>query len=593
MTILKKPIHWIQFTLLAIFAAALWPLRKIARRRALFGNGWVELRISGEITEFRKEERLQEVILRRFTQQAEPRRLVLERLELLVDELIADPYAKGALVRLGAVTGGWATADSVRKLLLKLRESGCQVIIHIERSAGNRECLIASAGSQVLMPPTGMLAAGGAAAPGLYFKNLLDKLGLTAEVASAGRFKSAPDQFTRADRSEADRTQTKAIVDALDNALIKAMQSSGRHDEAEARSLLGEAPAVGIRAKELNWVDGLAADEDLNSVIPNYDTKATTKDPVPANRYLALRTITKPFEPKHRHIGIVRIVGNILDEGPPQGLSSSEAAIERRVVTDIRSALRDPQIAAVVLHINSRGGSVTASDSIWSAVKRLDKEKPVIAYLSDVAASGGYYIACGARSIVCSPLTVTGSIGVFSVIPTWPELTKKLGIGQDVIKNLSNADIYNPWSGFDDARRAHSQREVEIMYEVFLEKVAEARKMSRDEADAVAQGRVWMGSDAMNAGLVDGLGGLNEALERARQLVRDEVLAPTPKLVRSRRPQKRPSPVQTEGAISPADFLLNLVKPDERILAQEILTLWATRTPHSAPAWAWSPVHFT
>ncbi|MBX2813797.1 MAG: signal peptide peptidase SppA [Myxococcales bacterium] len=583
-----------QFTLLAAFAALLWPLRNLARRRALYGRGWVELTIAGEITEFRRDEVIQELLRRRLLQQKEPRRVVLDRLHQLVDELVADTHAKGVLVRLGPVTGGWASADAVRQALLRLRDGGKYVVLHIERVAGNREMLIASAADRLLMPPTATIAAGGTAAPGLYFKALLNRAGFTAEVASAGRYKSAPDQFTRTTRSSADHEQTKAIVDTLDHFLIEAMQVTGRMDGSRARSLLESAPMVGIRAKQLEWIDGLAHDEDLAQATPSSGENTSSKAPLPASRYLQIRTLSNPFEPRRRQIGIVKIVGNILDEGPPQNFGNAELAVEHRVVADLRASLEDQNIAAVVLVINSRGGSVTASDAIWSAIKRLNHEKPVIAYLSDVAASGGYYVACGARAIVGSPLTITGSIGVFSVVPTWRTLSERLGIGQDVIKNLPNADMYNPWMGFDETRRAHAQQEVEIMYETFLERVAEARNITRDAAHDVAQGRVWIGQDAHDAGLLDGLGGIQEAIERARSLVSGEQLAPRPIVVRSKKFQRRPQPARTEGAVSPADFLklFTAPSPSATILTQELLSLWLTQPPHAAPVWAWAPVVF-
>lgn len=606
MRILKQTLTWSHILILAAFAGLLWPLRELARRRALAGRGWVELTIAGEITEMRREERLQEILLRRALRQPEPRRVVLERLATLVDELLADPLARGVLVRLGPLSGGWAAAESVRRELVRLRDGGKYVLLQIERAAGNREMLVASAASRLLVPPTGIIAAGGTAAPGLFLKGFLDKLGLTFEVASAGRFKSAPDQLSRRERSEADREQTQAIVDALDEALVGALRSGRGLEEDHAKSFLQEAPIVGRRAKELGFVDGLALDEGLLEEVRAADGIDRGLPPLGAGRYLQIRRPRKPWERVERHVGVVRVVGNIVDEPPPQGLGpSTEVATEKRVVSDLRAALRDSNVGAVVLLIDSRGGSVTASDAIWAAVKRVDQDKPVVAYFSDFAASGGYYVACGARSIVCSPLTITGSIGVFSVIPTWPDLTRRLDVGHDVVKNLKNADLYNPWSGFDTDRRQHAQREVEVMYEAFLDRVVSARGMAREAVHEVAQGRVWMGKDAHEAGLVDGLGGFAEALDRARHLAGGRV-AERPQVVRARLPQSRPSPAARQGAVSPADLLRRIALPSgqvdlltamlgteaEAVLLRELALLWATRSPYGPAAWAWAPVAF-
>lgn len=605
MSFITATVRWSQVLLLTVFAAALWPLEALARRRALMGRGWVELSLAGEISELPKEESLQEQLVRRLTKRPEPKHVILARVRKLVDELIADRHARGMLVRLGALSGGWSTADSLRGELLRLRDAGKYVLVHVERGAGNMELLVASAASRLLVPPTSTLAAGGAAAPGLFFRGLLDRVGVTPEVLSAGRFKSAPDQFSRRDRSPADLEQTQAIVDRLDQALIAALQRGRGLDEGQARDLLAAAPTVGRRAKKLGFVDGLALDEDLVAAVRAADGIERAKSPMPAGTYLKLKRPPLPWKRVERHVGVVRVHGNIVDE-PPSGLNgTAEVAAEKRVVADLRAALSDPSVGAVVLHVNTRGGSVTASDGIWSMVKRLDASKPVVACFSDVAASGGYYVACGARAIVASPLTVTGSIGVFAVVPTWPELTRRLEIGHDVVKNRKNADLYNPWSGFDDERRAHAQREVEEMYEAFLERVTAARGMSRDAADAVAQGRVWMGSDALDAKLVDGLGGLEEAVDRAKSFAGGKFTA-EPRLVRARLPQSRPKPPPQEGAVSPAELARALVfgvpaiaaqvgdvlgRPGEARLLFELtqLCLDRGRGPRS---FAWAPVLF-
>ena len=603
MKLLSSAVRWSQVLLLALFAALLWPLKELARRRALVGRGWVELGIAGEVTEVRKEDSLQEVLVRRLTQQPEPKRVVLARVRQLVDELLADPHAKGVLVRLGALAGGWVTADRLRQELLRLRDGGKYVVVQVERGAGNAELLVATAASRLLMPPTGTLAAAGVAAPGLFFRGLLEKAGLRFEVASAGRFKSAPDQFTRSDRSGPDLEQTEAIVKALDQALVDALRVGRGLEPSTAEALLAAAPMVGRRAKQLGYVDGLALDEDLGDAVRSADGLDRKMDPMGAGRYLQIRRPPTPWKRVERHVGVVRVAGNIVDEAPRN--PATEVAAEKRVVADLRAALRDPSVASVVLLVDSRGGSVTASDGIWSAVKRLDHDKPVVACFSNVAASGGYYVACGARHIVCSPLTLTGSIGVFAVIPTWPELTRRLGIGHDVVKTRDNADLYNPWAGFDEARRAHAQREVAEMYEAFLERVSAARAMDRDAVDAVAQGRVWIGSDAHDAKLVDGLGGFEEAVDRARSLA-GGVVAAEPMLVKARRPQSRPRPVQNEGAVSPADLLRRIGASSpgwaelldaalgsgaERALAQELVQLHLSSTPFSR-TWMWAPVAF-
>jgi protease-4 len=277
-------------------------------------------------------------------------------------------------------------------------------------------------------------------------------------------------------------------------------------------------------------------------------------------------------------------------EGP---VDRGRAAVEAAVVADLRAALADPHIGAVILHVNSRGGSVTASDGIYAAVRRLNQEKPVIACFGEVAASGGYYVACGARAIVASPLTVTGSIGVFAMFPTWPGLTERLSIQHDVIKNRSHAALYDPWGGFDDEARALADREVGAMYEDFLNLVATARHKTRDEIHAVAEGRVWIGADALRVGLVDGLGGMTEASERARKAY-GKPLADEMVLVKARGHETRPLPFRPEKAAQlalPLEWLEAWSGPDASLdVLQELASLLRGRGPRpiTLAYWPWS-----
>ncbi len=604
MRFLKAPFVWI----IALFALAIWPIRLWAKRRILKKSGWVELNLEGEVLEILPEERVQERLIRQILKQPEPKRVLLKRLRQLVDELIEDPYAEGMLVRLGPLGGGWVGAQEIHAELMRLRKAGKQILIHIKQNASNKELMVASAATKLMMPPTGMLMSSGSAAPGLFLKGLLDKIGFRMEVASAGRFKSAPDQFTRNQRSEADLEQTKAIVDTLDEAIVDSLkQGRGLRGEA-AKKLLENAPMVGLKAAKEGYVDEAVRDEELLSVVEKYSQRIKKPRPMGARKYLTVRRPPKPVQPKKRHIGVVKVHGAIVDQAPGGsiGPAGGPMAVEGPIVANLRAALKDQNVAAVVLSVNSRGGSVTASDAIYAAVKRLNQTKPVIACFHDVAASGGYYVACGARSIVASPLTITGSIGVFSMIPTWPALADRLNIGRDVVKNHKNADLYNPWSGFDEDGRDHAQTEVRHMYDVFLDLVSEARRMDTKQADAVAQGRVWTGRDAHREGLVDSLGGFQEAVERARKEAGGFTLE-DPVIISAKRPQTRPSTAEgsdTRGAVSPSESpeaLAQLLRSSglwdalmsrlpNRQVATEMLNLWLSQQPGSPMYWAWSPI---
>lgn len=537
------------FPLRFLISLITYPLRLRARRRLLKAHGWTELWLEGEVLEIRPIERWAQDMLRRALRRREGPRVVLSRMRRFVAAFERDPHAKGVLARIGPLGGGWASADELRKLLLKIQRSGRQVLVFLDPGAGNKEMLVASAATRILMPPSGGLGATGTAAHGLFLAEPLAKAGVKVEVASVGRFKSAPEQFSRTERSASDREQTEALVTALDEALVSGLAEGERFDEASARRLLEASPLVGTHAHEQGFVQGLTYEEDLAEDVMTLAGLEEAPTLVGAGSYVDGQTVRSPFARKSKRVGIVEVHGGIVDQAPGLNPGKERMAVRKAVVDDLRAALADKSIGAVVLHVNSRGGSVTASEAIWAAVRRVDKDKPVIACFGDVAASGGYYVACGARSIIASPLTVTGSIGVFGMLPTWPELATRFGVGHDVIKNYPNAALIDPWAGLDERAKAHVQREVEGMYEDFVKKVSDARRLPVDDVKAAAQGRVWIGTAAREHHLLDGLGGVPEAVERAKSEAGGRFEA-EPVLVRSLKSRPRPAPYEAEGGKS-------------------------------------------
>lgn len=532
------------FPLRFILSVILYPFRLRSRGRMLKEHGWAELWLEGDVIELRPIEKWAQDVLRKLLKQRDGPRVVLSRLRAFTEAFVKDPHAKGVLVRIGPLGGGWASTDEIRQQLLRIQRAGREVLVFIDPSAGNREMLVASAGTRILMPPSGGLSATGIAASGLYLKDTLDKLGLKMEVASMGRFKSAPEQFTRADRSEFDRIQTEAIVDALDDAMLTGLSEGTRFDKDSAEALLRACPVVGTHALERGFVQGLTHEEDLVEDVMATGGFEEAPTLLGAGDYVDAQTVRAPWRRNKKRVGVVEVHGAIVDQAPGFSGGGERMAVRQAVVDDLRAALADKTVGAVVLHVNSRGGSVTASDAIWAAVRRVDKDKPVIACFGDISASGGYYVACGARSIVASPLTITGSIGVYAMLPTWPELGKRIGAGHDVIKNFPNANLYNPWAGLDDDARAHAQGEVAAMYDEFLGKVAQARGLAKEAVQEIAEGRVWMGRAAREHQLLDGLGGMQEALQRAKDEAGGRFEA-EPSLIRSHRSRPRPAPFES------------------------------------------------
>lgn len=574
--------------LVILFRLLRRPFQLRARRRAAGKDGWIELELEGAVVDYRP---APEPLYRRLMPWREgPRLVTLIGFERLVHELKTDPKAKGLLLRLGDAALSWKSAAQIHQLLSELRAANKEVITWIAHGAANREYLAVSAARQIWALPAAMFAPVGVASSGLFLKETLDRLGVRFEVRAAGKYKSAPDALTRVDRSEADREQTSAIVDRIDAALSSAIARGRGISESEAIAKIDGAPTSGKRAVELGLIDALVYDEDVPRQLAPLTESKKPPELVDAREYLVKRRPKPIVRRRGKVVSIVEVHGSIVERGGPWGEAMGNAmATERAVVADLRAAGLSKQVAAVVLHVDSRGGSVVASDAMLGAVRRLNEEKPVIACFGDVAASGGYYVACGARAIVASPLTITGSIGVFAMMPTWPELSARLGLHPDVIKNRRHASLFDPWRAPSEEERAHGQAEVEGMYEAFLAHVATARKKDRDWAHALAQGRVWMAEDAKERGLVDGLGGLNEAIERAKAEVKAR-FEDDPRLIRAKKPLPRPDPPEEEEKKPPAALLdaLWAMPRAEATLVKEILSLLLS-TPAERRAFAYDP----
>ncbi len=574
--------------LLTVPVVVLWaliirPLQIRARKRILKKGGWAELHLDGQVMEMRPVEKFAQQLVKRAMQREDPPRVVLSRLRRFSAEIASDEFARGVLVRIDSLSCGLASAAAVRKELMNIRDAQKEVVVHLARNAGNLEMFVASAGTKIYATPVGALASVGMSSVGLFMAETLERIGVRIQVASRGRFKSAPDRFTRTERSDADREQTRALIDEVDQELAVAIADGRRIPEPDAIAMIDSLPMIGTQALEKGYIDGVARDEDLAGVVQTIEDAEEPARFVGAGSYVDARTIPPLFPSRKKRIGVVQIHGAIVDKAPPYQQVSDKAAVEKVVVDDVRTALEDKTIGAVILHVDSRGGSVTASDAMYAAIKRLDKEKPVIAYFGDVSASGGYYVGCGARAIVCDPLTITGSIGVFAMIPTLQKLTEKIDLKHDVIENRKHASLYNAYRDLSPESREATDAEVEAMYERFLAIVGEARDMTRDEVHEVAQGRVWTGRAARKHRLVDGLGGMEEALSRAKEAC-PEKLDPRPILVTAKGSRPRPQPFVAAEA---ARVLTQWFGGDG--VTTDLLTMALSGSRHTV--WAYAPLN--
>ena len=551
------------------------------RRRTFRPGRSYVLDWSGDVVETEHERRLETWLREQFSPGKKSVRLSEVRALRRSLELRAP---SSLLVRIGPLNAGYARCMELRQELVRMAKT-TTVYVHLPHGAEGRELLVASAGHHVSAPPTVHLSPVGAATTAFFFTRLLGRLGLKANVVSRGRYKSATEPFTRTERSEEDREQATALVRGLDQALIAALESRPSLESRDLRALIDGAPYSGTKAAEVQLIDACLREEELMPKIAaglgqsklglHRAEKLERGGKVPRLRLVRPRTT---------EVGLVMVDGAIVDRRASGQLTQAAGS---EVIDDLRTALEDDGLGAVVLHINSPGGSVAASDAILGAVQRLDREKPVVAFFSDVAASGGYYIACGARKIVACEKTITGSIGVFHVLPDFSELLERLEINVDTIKLGRNADFASPWNPLSEAQREHLDREVAEIYDRFVALVATARQRTPAEIESVAGGRVWLADDALGVGLVDDLGGFERAVQLARELS-TTACEETPRLVRTkRRAQNRlPLPPAPDPTSLIASRLGPLAPHESRVLRE----LWLLRETSRRSAWLYAPI---
>ncbi len=461
---------------------------------------------------------------------AGPGPVSLAQLEVLVARLARDAHVQGVAFRLEAVPGGWARLATLRGVLARLRGAGKRVVVHLS-SPSMREYLVATAGDTIVIDESGPLALIGIAAQASFFGGALAKVGARAEVAYRGKYKSFAETFAREDMSPAHREAMDAILDGLD-AEARTMIASGRGvDAARAGELLTGGPFMPADAVSAGLADGVAYLDQLGAWLDEHKPAGAARVPKDLPdvgawlrwAYRPLR-IPHPFRKRQRRVRVLSLHGSIVGgegRGWPREQLGSDAAIRA-----LDAARRDPRVAAVVLHVDSPGGSAPASDLIWRAVVRLREQKPVVACFDDVAASGGYYLACAAHKIVAQPGTLTGSIGVVAGKMNLGGLLERLGVHTETLTRGPAAAMFSATRGFSDEERRRLEAEIEALYQQFVRKVAAGRGRSVEAIDLVAQGRVWTGADAHVHGLVDALGGVDTAIGLARELA--ELPQPAP-----------------------------------------------------------------
>jgi protease-4 len=441
----------------------------------------------------------------------DPLQLTLEALR----RLSRDSSVSAVVFRTGGLPLGLARAGELRAGIENLKASGKKVLFYLE-SGGDLEYSVALPADRIYAAPQAVLLVNGFSATALFAAAGLDKLGVKAEFFRVGAYKNAPDLFTRSGMSGEQREVETSILDDVYGRYVRRIAEARHLDEAKVRALLDEGILKPREAVQAGLIDGLVYPDQLEEEAGKV---------VGGKAHLRKISVERPDERDLRwggrpKIGVVRVTGDIVrGEGARDPFGAVEVAGSDAITRRIRGLADDPGVAAIVVRIDSPGGDGNASDLIWRELVRAreEKKKPVIASMGDVAASGGYYVAAGADEIFAGPATLTGSIGVFVGHFDASELFGKLGLNLVTLKRGASADLFNPNRGLDAAERKTLQAWVDDFYATFVDRVAEARNLSRDQVDAVARGRVWTGAQALDRKLVDRLGGFEDALAEAKR----------------------------------------------------------------------------
>ena len=433
-----------------------------------------------------------------------------------IEKASKDDDVEGIYMDLSVIPAGMATLEEIRNALLEFKDSG-KFIIGYSDNYLQTSYYLASVADHVYMNPEGRVNLTGLSSQLMFFKEGLDKLGVEPQIIRHGKFKSAIEPFTRNSMSEENRRQVKAYVDALWNRMAGGISRQRGLTMEEVNRITGNLDLHSPEAAvEYGFVDALKYKDEVLQELRDSTGMDDDDDVrfVSMGKYNRVPKIDDIQGLAKDKIAVVYAMGTVMMGEGEEGTIGSE-----RISRAIRKARKDSTIKAIVFRVNSGGGSALASEIIWRELKLAQQAKPVVASLGDVAASGGYYIVSPADTIIASPNTITGSIGVFGLFFNGREmLNDKLGVHVDVVKTHEHADIYSPFRSMSPREREVIRMGIEDTYDTFVTHVAEARDMTKEEVNEIAQGRVWSGTDARRIGLIDLYGGMQEAVTLAGEM---------------------------------------------------------------------------
>lgn len=483
--------------------------------------------------------------------------LTVEALHDALRRIAADPDVQGVVILVKGAQISLAQAQSLDDLFARFRgwsrelNSGAaakDVVVYLETCAGSEYVMAAAADRIFVSPQTDWSVLGLRAEP-IFLAETLRRIGVEAEVVKVAPWKTAFDTFERSEMSAAHREQMERLLDGWYGEMVTAISRGRDRSEEQVRAAIDSAPLTANEAVELGLVDDTVYEDQLAKVLGGRKEEARI---LPYDQ--VSRTLYRRPRLRHRKgIGVISLSGMITTGKSrrfPSGLPivGSNTAGSTTVQQMIRAAIQNERLAGVVLHVDSGGGSALASDLIWRELTLLDRKKPVVAYMGDVAGSGGYYVALPAQKIVCQAATLTGSIGVIMAKLITSEAFSKVGAKSFPVQRGENADLYASDVRWRPEQRVKVEEQIEHTYGTFKRLVADARKMEADALEELCGGRVWTGRQAQVRGLVDEIGSFATAVDRLCELASLPTDGSVP-VVAVKADEKRPRPPVSEGSL--------------------------------------------
>jgi protease-4 len=446
--------------------------------------------------------------------------LGLDKILKCIKKAKTDDNIKGIYLDLSIIPSGAATTEEIRNALIDFKKSG-KFIISYSEVYSQKAYYLASVSDKIYMNPEGTLIFKGLSANIMFFKGTLEKLDIKAQIIRHGKFKSAVEPFMLDSISQANREQTTKYISSIWNNILKGISETRKIDIDELNEIADnfkiQTPEDAVKYK---FIDKLMYKDELLAELRNrLEIKENKKI-----KYMALNKYSKVPDKNIKKIKTKNKIAVIYASGDINSGKGDDKKIGSETISKaIRKARLDSSVKAIVLRVNSPGGSALASDVIWREMNLSKKTKPVVVSMGNVAASGGYYISCSADKIIAQPNTITGSIGVFGIIPDMKDFfNNKLGITFSNVKTNKYADLPSTVRPLTETEESIIQNEVERIYKIFIKHVAQGRNMTVAQVDSIGQGRVWTGTDAKEIGLIDDIGGIDKAIKTASELAKIE-----------------------------------------------------------------------